>query len=162
MRYLLCYFSDALLHFGLLQQNHILYASLDNLFIQLPDGADIHLPGPCCCFHQRIVQFFGRVKRRCFFRVLIWKKQHKPCLIRQKIKIFQISGRRHHISVKIILIPVYVIQIDMRASAEPEQLCLIVHSIPGKFGDGCIRMQRIFLNLDICLTQAPHFRPDFF
>ena len=51
---------------------------------------------------------------------------------------------------------VYVIQIDMRASAEPEQLCLVVHSIPGKFGNGCIRMQRIFLNLDICLTQAPH------
>ena len=155
---LFCDFADPLFHLRFLEQNNILHFPLDNLFIQLPDGTDLHLLCPCRSLHQCMVQLLRRLKHRRLFRIFIRKHQHKAILIQKQVKIFQISGRRHHIPVKIILKSVHIINIHMRAPAELEQLCLVLHPAFHKSGNRKVCMDRIFADLNIRLHKFLHLR----
>ena len=75
-----------------------------------------------------MIQFIGCVERLHLASVLVWEQKHEAVLVQLQIKDTQISGRRNHITVEIILHSVQRIQIHTRTSAIMKKPLLIFHS----------------------------------
>ena len=112
---------DLLLLQGFLHQNQLLDRSVYDGFVQITDRVYTDLRGKYIRFDQCMGDLMLRLKRRDLIRFLLDRHlQHDPVLVEMQVEMFQVTGGRHHITVKIVAETVNLIQVHAADAAEPE------------------------------------------